>query len=169
MKKDNACTRLESRSPVGWRRLVDRYFDAQTTEAEERQLRLFLATEGAAGPEFDEIKAVMGFLVTGKALHQSAKKRSVPFHASRWVAAAIAFLVISTATWQVMDHRQNVCVAYIYGEKCTDAHQVMSQLRLSLSQLRHEEEDMTVESQLNDIFHTLGDEDVTTIVNDANQ
>lgn len=170
MKKEDSHTKQNGRSLESWRRLADRYFDAQTTEAEERQLRLFLATEAAAGEEFDEIKAVMGFLVTGKAWHQAGKaslrtekRRTLPLCNMKWVAAALIFLVAGITTWRILDSRKNICVAYIYGEKCTDAREVMSHLRLSVGQMQHAEEDITVESQLNDIFQTLEEEDVITI------
>ena len=82
----------------------------------------------------------------------------------RWVAAAVACCIIGITAWQMIDRRQNVCVAYIYGEKCTDAQQVMSQLKLSLRQVNHEEQEVTVEDQLGDIFRILEDEDATTTV-----
>lgn len=165
MNKGNSHTEFNSRPLEYWRGLIGRYFEAETTGAEEQQLRLFLTTEDAANKEFDEIKAVMGFLVTGKALYHSQKKKYFPLPAVRWVAAAVIFLMAGAVTWRIVDHRQNICVAYIYGEKCTDTREVMSQLQLSLCQVQHEEEEITVESQLNDIFRTLDDENVTTISN----
>lgn len=162
MSKVTSHTAWENRSIESWRRLIDRYFEAETTEEEERQLRLFLQTKEAEDEEFDEIKAVMGFLVTGKALQNPEKRKGVRFPAVRWVAAAVFFLLAGGAAWQAIDRRQNICVAYIYGKKCTDTHEVMSQLRLSFCQVQHGEEDVTVESQLNDIFQTLEDGGVTT-------
>ena len=46
--------------------LLRRYFEAETSDAEERWLRAFLASEEAVGPEFDEARAVMSFLVVGR-------------------------------------------------------------------------------------------------------
>ena len=43
-----------------WKELAERYFEAETTEAEEEALARFLATPAAQGKEFDELRAVMG-------------------------------------------------------------------------------------------------------------
>ncbi|WP_455671959.1 hypothetical protein [Phocaeicola sp.] len=165
MEQKNNQTKPGHRSSDEWKELVNRYFDAQTTEAEELLLRRFLVTEEAVGDEFEEARAVMGFLAVGKSVHQQEKKkRSLSLKPVRWVAAAVACCIIGITAWQMIDRRQNVCVAYIYGEKCTDAQQVMSQLKLSLRQVNHEEQEVTVEDQLGDIFRTLEDEDATTTV-----
>ena len=42
-----------------WLDIVNRYFEAQTSEEEERLLKRFLASEEAQGAEFDEASAVM--------------------------------------------------------------------------------------------------------------
>lgn len=162
MKQEDNHTKSDDRSLDKWRGLIERYFDARTTDEEEQKLRRFLMTEQAAAEEFDEIKAVMGFLVTGKNLRETTKKRTLLRYTLRWAAAVFITCMATTAAWQIADRHQNVCVAYIYGEKCTDTREVMSQLKLSLSRMQYAEEDMTVEEQLNDIFQTL-DEDITTI------
>ena len=56
-----------------WQRLIERYFDAQTTEGEEAQLRAFVTSARADAEEFaslraelDEVRAVMGFAARAK-------------------------------------------------------------------------------------------------------
>lgn len=162
MKQENNKTKFHIRSIEEWEELVERYFEAQTTDEEERQLRYFLLTEAAVGSKFDEAKVVMGFLAVGKSLHQPKKKHFAGY-GIKWVAAVVVCCIIGSVTWQAADRRENVCVAYIYGEKCTDSEVVMSQLKNSLRQVQRGEEEATVEEQLNDMFQTLDDEDVTTI------
>lgn len=163
MKQENNKTKLHIRSTEEWKELTERYFEAQTTDEEERQLRHFLVTEAAAGKEFDEVRAVMGFLTVGKSLRQPKKSYHLPVYSMKWVAVVVVFCVMGSAAWKIVDRSQNVCVAYIYGEKCTDTEVVMSQLKNSLHQVQRGEEDVTVEEQLNDMFQTLESEDITTL------
>ena len=46
-----------------WIALAEKYFDAATTEQEEKKLAAFLATDESNTPEFNEIKAVMGYML----------------------------------------------------------------------------------------------------------
>jgi hypothetical protein len=48
--------------PSYWEQLAERYFQAETTEAEEQQLRRFLCSSQAQDPRFDEIRATMSLL-----------------------------------------------------------------------------------------------------------
>ena len=49
-----------------WLQLAEKYFEAETSDEEERQLKLFLCSAKAQDPAFDELKAVMGYLAVGK-------------------------------------------------------------------------------------------------------
>ena len=49
-----------------WLEIVNRYFEAETTEEEERLLKRFLASDEAQGAEFDEARAVMGVFATAR-------------------------------------------------------------------------------------------------------
>lgn len=53
-----------------WKELAARYFEAETTDAEEEALARFLVTPAAQGKEFDELRAVMGYVATGRAVHR---------------------------------------------------------------------------------------------------
>ncbi len=144
-----------------WMKLVDRYFEADTDEAEEARLRRFLVTEEAAGVEFDEARAVMGLFATGRALRRSGRTgRVFRLPSAMYKVAAVALLLlVGSVTWRLVDSQRNVCVAYIYGEECTDVETVMAQMRHSLGCLDYDEEDLDVEGQLSDIFQTLGEGD----------
>ena len=62
------------RSLKEWEELVERYFNALTTDAEEQELQDFLCLPEAVGAVFDEARAVMGFLKVGQALHPKQQK-----------------------------------------------------------------------------------------------
>ena len=137
-----------------WKELAERYFEAQTTDVEEEALARFLATPASQGKEFDELRAVMGFIATGRAIHNRQRTRRVRlrYYAA---AAAITGVLALTAVWQVAE-RTNVCVAYINGERYTDKEIVFSEAMKSIDKVRHDLPQETVQEQLSDIFQTIG-------------
>lgn len=137
-----------------WKELAERYFEAQTTDVEEEALARFLATPASQWKEFDELRAVMGFIATGRAIHNRQRTRRVRlrYYAA---AAAITGVLALTAVWQVAE-RTNVCVAYINGERYTDKEIVFSEAMKSIDKVRHDLPQETVQEQLSDIFQTIG-------------
>lgn len=137
-----------------WKELAERYFEAQTTDVEEEALARFLATPASQEKEFDELRAVMGFVATGRAIHNRQRTRRVRlrYYAA---AAAITGVLAMTAVWQVAQ-RTNVCVAYINGERYTDKEIVFSEAMKSIDKVRHDLPQETVQEQLSDIFQTIG-------------
>lgn len=137
-----------------WKELAERYFEAQTTDVEEEALARFLATPASQGKEFDELRAVMGFVATGRAIHNRQRTRRVRlrYYAA---AAAITGVLALTAVWQVAQ-RTNVCVAYINGERYTDKEIVFSEAMKSINKVRHDLPQETVQEQLSNIFQTIG-------------
>lgn len=137
-----------------WKELAERYFEAQTTDVEEEALARFLATPASQGKEFDELRAVMGFVATGRAIHNRQRTRRVRlrYYAA---AAAITGVLALTAVWQVAQ-RTNVCVAYINGERYTDKEIVFSEAMKSIDKVRYDLPQETVQEQLSDIFQTIG-------------
>ena len=154
--KQNKMNIKQERSIREWEELVERYFDALTTDAEEQELRSFLLSSEAVGEVFDEAKAVMGFLEAGRTMHQEKKGHRMT-HC--WKVAAMVVVVMgSAALWNAWDRMQNVCEAYIYGKKCTEVAMVMSQVRHSLDKVNYPEEEDIVETQLSDFFQMMGEE-----------
>jgi len=74
-----------------YKQLSRNWFEASITPAQERRLKQFLA--GTEDPDFNQIKAVMGFFECGKALNRPFK-RTV---AIRWRAAVAAVAAASIA------------------------------------------------------------------------
>ena len=81
--------------------LAERWFDAETTEAEELELKRFLA--GTDDPDFDEAKAALGYLAAEGALSNSQEitKKSVRLWPVLAVAAsvAVAFVLGRLLRW----------------------------------------------------------------------
>lgn len=59
------------RNEAYWLGLVERFFAAQTSEAEEKELREFLLSSRGADARYDEVRAVMSFLAVGRDVHGS--------------------------------------------------------------------------------------------------
>ena len=81
-----------------WEDLAERYFQAETSEAEEAQLRKFLCSDAANDPRFDEIRATMSYLYVASPLPlqrmgESSGTVSPSFRGVRgrpWILLAIA-------------------------------------------------------------------------------
>ena len=101
-----------------------------------------------------ELRAVMGFVATGRAIHNRQRTRGVRFRYYA-AAAAVTGVLALTAVWQ-MAERTNVCVAYINGERYTDKEIVFSEAMKSIDKVRHDLPQETVQEQLSDIFQTIG-------------
>lgn len=163
--------------------LVDRYFDAQTTEFEELMLKNYVVNEGREDAAFDEVRALMGLMVYAKS-HVSLKKPSVEQHVdeqigarnvhekmfcedvilrkSRWTVvrkvAAIAAVVcvVGGAALAVTHYKmQNQCIAYVDGHKTTDRDEVVRAMHQSVADVGFNEGDAVVKDQLHDMFNTI--------------
>lgn len=156
-----------------WQCLIEHYFDAQTTEGEEAQLRAFVTSARADTEEFaslraelDEVRAVMGFAARAKraqraALSSPKHKVEKPAHSHRsrlWPTAA-AVLLVGTLVGGgalVYDYRHPDCVAYVEGVRITDPIRVQQEMERTLQgALAPTTDAPTVESQLHDMVSTL--------------
>lgn len=78
-----------------WLQLAEKYFEAETSDEEERQLKLFLCSAEAQDPAFDELKAVMGYLAVGKSRYRQQNEKRSSFQAWKWRSiAAASFSVV---------------------------------------------------------------------------
>ncbi len=132
--------------------LLRRYFEAETSDAEERQLRAFLVSDEARGAGFDEARAVMSFLAVGRRRPKRVSMRK----AAAWAASFLAAASLGIG-WMVFQER-NECVAYVYGEKVTNAEIVMGHMRESLQEME-QVEPVDVATQLGAMLNTLDNEE----------
>lgn len=148
---------IQNRTREEWLALGERYFEALTTADEERELRRFLATAEAQGREFDELRAVMGFLTVGKREQERRRHRTLRLNISRVAAVVGVLLVVAGSAFYAVDRRQNQCVAYIGGVKYTDESVVLAEMHRSMDDMGEASEAMDIDSQMADIFSTLGE------------
>ena len=124
-----------------WEDLAERYFQAETSEQEEAELRKFLCSNAARDPRFDEIRATMSFLHVSrqKSVATSSfplwrraveQKHSPKGGAGRGLvlaaAAACLFLAAFLGWHQYQQHNMN-CVRIAGKETEADASLLMQQ------------------------------------------
>ena len=111
-----------------YKALVQRYWDAETTPEEERELALYAA--GTDDPDFLEIRGVLGYLSIGKQ-KKARKARTTLTYSLAAVAAGVAVMVAiglhlgrrSSDEWE----------RYAYGEFSSDKEVIMAAVDASLA------------------------------------
>lgn len=141
------------------RRLADRYLNAETSREEEDWLLGFLLSPAGAASEWDGLRAVLSFTAMGRQRAARKTERRCP----RWKHAAAAAIVVGVAVgagflWQqlrpTMAETEDICIAYVGGERITDDEEVMNLMRESLSEMATNSETDIVGEQLSDILQT---------------
>lgn len=127
-----------------WKALAERFFEAGTSEEEERELRRFIAS-GLAGSEFNDVRAVMGLAAVGARRYNRRRRRTV------FLSAAAAAAVVMTAV-SLAANGGDSCVAYINGTKHTDEAIVMAQMHSTMDEMAQQAQELSVERQMDDFF-----------------
>ena len=127
-----------------WKALAERFFEAGTSEEEERELRRFI-TSGLAGSEFNDVRAVMGLAAVGARRYNQRRRRTV------FLSAAAVVAVVMTAVSLAADGGDS-CVAYINGTKHTDEAIVMAQMHSTMDEMAQQAQELSVERQMDNFF-----------------
>lgn len=127
------------------RTLTERFFDGETSLAEEQELyRLY---RGGDVPE--DLLQYKELFCGFEDIRLPQQKASS--HQWRWIigiAASIAILLAVGVTLHTGKSKDE-CVAYIYGEKCTDKTIVMQHMQSALDEM---EDVSTIDEQMRDFF-----------------
>lgn len=141
-----------------WKALEERYFEGLTTKEEERLLRQFLSTEMAQTEDFEELRAVMGFLAMGKA---ERKQKQIPLWRSpkvmQWSAAACFLLLAGIGVYHLMP--RTTYVAYVDGRRTTDKMEVLAQMHGVMADINADTPTSTMEASMSDLLNTLNTEE----------
>ena len=147
----------ENREMKYWLALCEKYFDALTTNEEEKALLHFLASDAANHPAFNEIKAVMGYLSTGKSITKKKKMHTVG-KAMQW--ASMAACIAATAVIGTSIYRQGtlpatgnreIFYACIDGKEYTDEEFVMQHMLATMNRMSSSD-DNVIEQQMGAMF-----------------
>ena len=132
--------------------LIEGYFEGTLSRDEETALTVFLASEEGQGPEYDEVRAVMGYFAAGRSV-EILRSRPLPQNDRKmWrriLAIAASLAIIITLGINIFN-QNNVCVSFVGGKKITDREVVMNDVDNILADLLSDRVDM--EEQLESIF-----------------
>jgi len=86
-----------------YKRLSQRYFDADLTPRQERRLMRFLARTD--DPAFDEVKAVASYFLTGRSVHPAEDPvRRVSYHPLAYASTLTAALAVVASAFLIVGH-----------------------------------------------------------------
>ena len=112
--------------------LMQRYWEAETTPAEERELARYAAR--VDDPEFEELRGVLGYLSIGK---EKKGRKAKTFHLFPLLAVAASIAAVAAIGFSLRNNGakagDELYVCYAYGEKTTDNQQVMASVESSLA------------------------------------
>jgi len=113
--------------------LMQRYWEAETTPEEERELARYAA--GVDDPDFEEIRGVLGYLSIGRE-KKARRSRTVRMYSFAVVAASIVAVVAIGLNIKTTEtgHQDELCVRYSYGEFSNNNEQIMSSVESSLAE-----------------------------------
>lgn len=131
-----------------WLELTEKYFNAETSEQEERLLQSYVfSTEDHA---FDEVRAIMSYC------HVAASQNRFPTRRSHYGIVRYAAMIAAAAglTVILLDIHSNECVAYVNGVKVTDESKVMAMMNASASEVMNTDDELFTDV-LNDMISTI--------------
>jgi hypothetical protein len=145
-----------------WEMLIQRYFEAETTEAEENELRSFLSTSPDLDSRYDEVRAVMGYLAMGRSLNKKkmARRPSRMIRTMRHVgvAASLALMIgFVSFYWSDLISERESYVAYVDGNKITDRAIVSQLMQESFAGVGIGEAESDAEAQLLEMFTIINE------------
>lgn len=124
-------------------RLIDKYFDGETSLAEQRAIASYLATEERLPKEHIPIKAMfeaMGELKTIQAPQPKPKRRSISLSLIRRIAVAaacvVAVIVVATRTMTSTTlHTEPMIICYVDGARVDDQQKAEDEMRRILGNM----------------------------------
>lgn len=145
-----------------WEMLIQRYFEAETTEAEVNELRSFLSTSPGLDSRYDEVRAVMGYLAVGRSLNKKkmARRPSRMIRTMRHVgvAASLALMIgFVSFYWSDLISDRESYVAYVDGNKITDRAIVSQLMQESFAGVGIGEAESDAEAQLLEMFTIINE------------
>lgn len=129
--------------------IIDRFFDGETSLAEEEQLYRFFSSHDVPTEMlplkqmFTDMASIKAPTVTANM--QPANRR---WHTTLSLAAAVFAGLIIVSTW--FGHTRESYVAYVYGQKVTDREAVMQEVHATMNTMT--QDNTNVEAELKNLF-----------------
>ena len=134
-------------------KLIDRYFEGDTTIDEEQALRQCLADCPWDSEAIDEARFTMGYFIA----HKQQQRASRVSNRFRYMAIAASIALLMAVGIGSLLHYQsqtnNMCVAYVNGKTIDNDDAVMALIANDLNAM--DDASMSVEAQLSSIGEAL--------------
>ena len=150
-----------------WLYIAEKYFDATATAEEEKALASFLATKESDTPEFDEIKAVMGYLYTARAVEKrdnAPNKETDRRFITRWMTAAAMVAIVAGIGFTgnrlltgTKSETGELYIANINGTIYTDKELVLDKMHRTMAMIGNTTRGNSVEEQMGSMFNIPND------------
>ena len=159
------------------RTLTERFFNGETTLAEEHRLYQLYSEAESLPADLEELREMMADLrrlsplplpaERGVITHRNQKDILLPSiqggagggssAPSRrgwgWISIAASLLLFFTLGSMWYGYQQkNECVAYVYGERFTDRELVMHEMQTAMASLTTDDATATMEQQMKELF-----------------
>ena len=137
------------------RTLVDRFFEGETTLAEEQQLYAFFGDDRQLPPDLEKLRPLFQDLAAVRCVAAPPQQKSQTSRRWHWaVAAAVATLLVGGALTLYHNHTsgEEEYVAYIYGQRTTDRATVLGEMQKTMATLASTDANDVVEEQLRTMF-----------------
>ena len=152
-------------------RLMERYFEAQTSEQEEEALKRFAASPLADGPAFEPLRATLAMAAYARraglqpATQQPRSRYRRPtlsLAPLRHVALWAAVTLLGVTVYRLAAPPDEACIAYIHGTRTTSSEAVMQAMLNTVEVVGEPEGADDMEQLMNDMLTTPGAADLTT-------
>ena len=134
-------------------KLINRYFDGETSIQEEQMLRETLADCPWSSEAIDEARFTMGYFVAHRQEAQRASKRN---YRRQLIGIAASIAIILAVGGYALWHQQqpsDVCIAYVNGNVVEDNNKVMALIANDMSKMDNAANAMT--NQLSSLGEAL--------------
>ncbi|MBD5355955.1 MAG: hypothetical protein HDR88_02980 [Bacteroides sp.] len=141
-------------------KLIDRYFNAETTLEEEKILRNMLLSRSCLSNSQKEALAVMGYYAF------NTKKKRIPIRLFSMYAAVIGAIILLVITFFIYPNDDQVaevtCIAYVRGIEIRDKSKIMQLVAEQLSEMSIVSAEMTdeINNNFNDLRNVLNSEEL---------
>ncbi|HHT52797.1 MAG: hypothetical protein PHR19_03605 [Bacteroidales bacterium] len=111
-------------------KLIERYYEGETSVAEENLLREYLSGKNVPA-QFETEKAIFGYFESEK---ERQTVRLVP-RALKWVASAAAIAVVVFISVWLLNQPVETSYAYVDGKKITDKNEIITLAQTTIGNL----------------------------------
>lgn len=142
------------------RTLTDRFFDGDTTLAEEQHLYELYRSAETLPDDLAPLREMMLDLAALRQPHTTGTESRVSHGHTlrrpatwRWLSMAASLLLLFALGSAWYAHRQqDELVAYVYGHRTTDREVVMQEVQQALASLADDEATIAMETQMKEMF-----------------